>query len=196
MRLLLSGYYGCGNAGDESVLEGALTALRRAGRVETTVLSGDPEATRALHGVQAVSRGDPRAIWRALGLADLLISGGGGLIQDRTSARSSLYYLGIIEMAQRAGVPVYLYSQGVGPLRRRWLRRVVGHSLRRVKGAGVRDEASGKLLEEIGVPGELITVTADAAFALRPPGPEESRKALAAIGVDAGQARLDRCRLA
>ena len=112
------------------------------------------------------------------------------MIQDRTSARSSLYYLGVIEMAYRAGVPVYLYSQGVGPLRRRWLRRMTGVCLRRVRGAGVRDEASGRLLAEIGVAPERIALTADAAFALRPADREESSEALAGIGIEAGKQRL------
>lgn len=184
MRLVISGYYGFGNAGDEALLAGMLEALRRAGSVEPLVLSGDPEATRAMHGVEAAPRDDPRAVWRALGQADMLISGGGGLIQDRTSARSSLYYLGVIELAHRAGVPVYLYAQGVGPLRRPWLRKTAGVALRRVRGAGVRDEASRALLEELGVPAERIQVTADPAFALSPPDPAKQEEALRRAGID------------
>lgn len=184
MRLLISGYYGFGNAGDEAVLAGMLQALRRAGNVEPVVLSGDPEATRALHGVEAVSRDDPRAVWRALGRADLLISGGGGLLQDRTSARSSLYYLGVIELAHRAGIPVYLYAQGVGPLRRPWLRKTAAVALRRVRGAGVRDRASQELLEALGVPAARIQVTADAAFALNAPEPAIREEAQGQPAVD------------
>lgn len=221
MRLLISGYYGFGNVGDEAILAGILEALRHAAGaepaaasaasaeasveliaaggasgkacaglnvagIEPVVLSGEPAATRLLHGVKAISRSDPRAVWRALSKADLLISGGGGLIQDRTSARSSLYYLGVIEMAHRAGVPVYVYSQGVGPLRRAWLRKTAGAALKRVRGAGVRDEASRVLLQELGVPSERIAVTADPAFALRPPSPGEREQALAGAGIVRG----------
>lgn len=190
MRLVISGYFGYGNVGDEALLSGMLTALRRAGSIDPVVLSGDPEATRSLHGVEAVSRNHPRVMWRVLRQADLLISGPGGLIQDRTSARSSLYYLGVIEMAYRAGVPVYLYAQGFGPLRRPWLKRAAGASLKRIRGAGVRDEASRNLLLEIGVPGERVTYTADAAFALSPADPQESAKTLAEVGIEKERQRL------
>ena len=67
MRLVISGYYGYGNTGDEAVLEGMLTSLHKAGHVHTTVLSADPEATRALHGVDAISRTDPRGSVARLG---------------------------------------------------------------------------------------------------------------------------------
>src|SRR5690606_25269502 len=94
--------------------------------------------------------------------------------------------LGVIEMAHRAGVPVYVYSQGVGPLRRAWLRKTAGAALKRVRGAGVRDEASRVLLQELGVSSERIAVTADPAFALRPPSPGEREQALARAGIVRG----------
>ncbi|HLS90479.1 MAG TPA: polysaccharide pyruvyl transferase CsaB, partial [Limnochordia bacterium] len=65
MRVVVSGYYGFGNTGDEAVLRGLITALRRAGSVEITVLSGNPRETRALHGVEAVDRYSLAAIWKA-----------------------------------------------------------------------------------------------------------------------------------
>lgn len=173
MRIVVSGYYGFGNAGDEAVLQGLLASLREAAGDEAlhvTVLSGDPAATAAQHGVEAVPRQHAGAVRGALRRADLLISGGGGLLQDRTSARSPLYYLGVIAMARALRVPVYLYGQGVGPIRRPWLQRVAAMCLKSVAGAGVRDEASARRLLELGVPRERIAVTADAAFALAPPG--------------------------
>lgn len=210
MRVVISGYYGFGNAGDEAALQGVLAGLRRAankgcekgrqksrdnsceescerGGIDALVLSGEPEATRAEHGVAAVSRWSLGAAWRAVRGADLLVFGGGGLIQDRTSARSALYYLAILAMARAARVPVYLYGQGAGPLRRRWLRRAAGVCLRGVTGAGVRDEASLRLLEELGVPPERIQVTADAAFALEPPSERERAEALERLGFGGGR---------
>ena len=54
-RVLLSGYYGFGNLGDEALLSGLSGALQRRG-VSVTVLSADPAATRASHGVSARHR--------------------------------------------------------------------------------------------------------------------------------------------
>ncbi|HAG06971.1 MAG TPA: polysaccharide pyruvyl transferase CsaB, partial [Peptococcaceae bacterium] len=57
---------------------------------------------------------------------DLLVSGGGSLLQDVTGPFSILYYLGVIYLALLRGKKVCLYGQGVGPLRlfhSRWLTR-------------------------------------------------------------------------
>ena len=54
MKLLLSGYYGFGNIGDEAILAGILTSLKD--RHEITVLSNDPRSTSYLHKVKAVHR--------------------------------------------------------------------------------------------------------------------------------------------
>ena len=53
VKLLVSGYYGFGNLGDEALLAGMLGGLPGA---QVTVLSGQPEATQTLHNVGAVHR--------------------------------------------------------------------------------------------------------------------------------------------
>ncbi|HET8776301.1 MAG TPA: polysaccharide pyruvyl transferase CsaB, partial [Candidatus Limnocylindria bacterium] len=68
MRLVISGYYGFGNAGDDAVLAGMLELLGRAGldRADVSVLSADPPATRQAHDVRAVSRWNALAVAREL----------------------------------------------------------------------------------------------------------------------------------
>ena len=67
MKIVVSGYYGHGNTGDEAILAGMLAAMRSAEPgVKVAVLSGDPEATRGMHGVDAVPYRSPIAVWRAL----------------------------------------------------------------------------------------------------------------------------------
>lgn len=184
MHVLLSGYYGFGNTGDEALLKGILTAIRPFGGLKVTVLSADPESTRALHGVEALPRDRMGVVWRAMKESDLFISGGGGLLQDRTSPRSSFYYLGLIEMAKRAKTPVYLYGQGIGPIERPAIQYAVKRVLSGVHGIGVRDEASKELLLTWGVPEEGIEVTADPAFVLERPSDEEVAEAVEKV--DAG----------
>jgi len=61
LKVAAAGYFGYGNLGDEAILAGLSGELARAGS-ELTVLSGDPQGTRTLHGVPAVhrlSRGSP-----------------------------------------------------------------------------------------------------------------------------------------
>jgi polysaccharide pyruvyl transferase CsaB len=168
-RIVVSGYYGGGNAGDEAVLAAILQELRRRDPGgEVVVLSADPAATREVHGATAVSRTNPAAVRAALGRADLLLSGGGSLLQDATSLRSLAYYLGVVAMARWLKVPVFFYAQGVGPLRRplaRWLVRQVAEG---VAGITVRDAASAELLRQIGVRRPPVRVTADPVFAWAP----------------------------
>jgi polysaccharide pyruvyl transferase CsaB len=113
VRLLISGYYGAGNLGDEAVLAGLLGALA-ATDVTPVVASLDPAATTSAHAVAAVHRyhGLPMALWRA----DAVVSGGGGLLQDVTSARSLGYYLGVLRLARALGKPVAVFGQSLGPL--------------------------------------------------------------------------------
>jgi len=170
-RVLVSGYYGFGNAGDEAILAGLVKGFRElAPEVELTVLSGDPAATESEHGV----RGAPRGLARAYRLArrcDLLISGGGGLLQDGTSWRSPLYYLGVMRLARAAGIPVACVGYGIGPLRRPLIRRLTSRALSRVDALAVRDRASEQTLRELGVD-RAIEVTADLVFLLPEPTQE------------------------
>ena len=170
LHFAVSGYYGCGNAGDEAVLAGiAASFARQAGeRVRLTVLSQNPDATIAQHGLQAIDRMDLSHVRATLRESDLLLSGGGSLLQDTTSIRSLLYYLWIARMAFQMGKPVMFYAQGMGPLRRplsRWLVRLVAN---RAAYLTVRDEPSALLLKTIGVTNPRLEVTADPAFALMP----------------------------
>ena len=54
-RILISGYYGFGNTGDEAILAAICRDLRAVQPgVKLTVLSGDPGATRSMHRVSSI----------------------------------------------------------------------------------------------------------------------------------------------
>lgn len=166
--IALSGYYGFHNAGDEAILEAIITALRRyRPDVELVVFSADPAHTRKAYQVEAVSRICLPSIISTLRSADLLVSGGGGLLQDVTGPRSIPYYLGMMELARIMGARVAVFAQGVGPLRHHWSRRGVQKVLSKVDLISVRDAASAQLLKELGVK-KTIEVTADPVLSLGP----------------------------
>ncbi len=152
-KIAVSGYYGCGNSGDEAVLAGIRDGFRRrAGdRVVLTALSQRPADSRALHGIDAADRMDIRTLRATIGRSDLLISGGGSLLQDTTSFKSLLYYLFVMRIAASCRVPVMLYAQGIGPLRRGISRKLVRMTVNRAAYITVRDEGSAELLRSIGV---------------------------------------------
>ena len=155
-RVAISGYYGFRNSGDEAVLRSILTALREEGRdagveVEPVVLSGDPAWTEAAHGVPAAHRMRPAEVLRTLRGCDALVSGGGSLLQDATSAKTIPYYTGIVGLARLLGKPVFVYAQGVGPVKRAWLRPLVRAAMNASRIVTVRDEESAALLARLGV---------------------------------------------
>lgn len=183
-RIVVSGYYGFGNAGDEALLEAMIAQLRalRPG-VEIEVLSADPARTERAHGVRAVPRMQPLSVLSALARADLLVSGGGTLLQDASSVRSILYYSAIFLLAKILGKRAMLYANGVGPVYTglgRWLSRQV---VRRADAITLRDERSRRDLLEIIDPPRPVEVTADPALVLEPAGRDVARRILAAEGI-------------
>ena len=150
-NVLLSGYYGFDNAGDEAILYAVINSLRQEGIDDITVLSANPSKTEAAYAVKAVDRWNKKALYRAIKQCDLLISGGGSLLQDVTSKNSILYYLGIIWLARRQKKPVMIYAQGVGPIKYQRNRRLTAKILNSVQAITVRDLASRQTLLDMGV---------------------------------------------
>ncbi|MBU6145558.1 MAG: polysaccharide pyruvyl transferase CsaB [Paenibacillaceae bacterium] len=165
--IAIVGYYGYANSGDEAVLHAILTALadeaqRLDVRIRPVVVSGDVGHTTRVHGIEAVGRGDVRAVWSLLRDARVCIFGGGSLLQDVTSMRSMVYYMSMMELAHRAGALVVWYAQGIGPIRRSWLfGRWVRSMAERSLAVFVRDDASHDLLVRFGVDAGHVRVCAD-----------------------------------
>ncbi|MBC7325949.1 MAG: polysaccharide pyruvyl transferase CsaB [Moorella sp. (in: Bacteria)] len=168
-RVVISGYYGFQNSGDEAVLYSMVQALRSLSPGMTiTVLSHQPEHTAAELKVEAVNRWRFGAVAAAIRQADLVISGGGSLFQDVTGPRSLLYYLGVVVLARLLRKPVVIYAQGLGPLKRAWSRWLTGKVLNNVQLITLRDGESRQLLEETGVRRPPVYVTADPVLGLEP----------------------------
>lgn len=185
-RILISGYYGFDNAGDEAVLLSILQSLRER-RPDWTpvVLSANPKETSRLYGVEAFQRWSRSTVISQIRRSTALVSGGGSLLQDSTGPATLLYYLGIIWAAQLLGKPVFIYAQGLGPLRRDFSRRITGLTLQRVKRIVLRDPESLELLQSLGVT-RRAAVTADPVLGLDPQGliqTEPALKALAGLGL-------------
>jgi polysaccharide pyruvyl transferase CsaB len=149
VRILISGYYGFGNLGDEALLEVIVSRIRaRFPGVTMDVLSATPEETSARLNVEATPRWDARAVRGAIDRADIVLSGGGGLLQNATSLRSLLYYVGIIRRAVKGGRKVMIFAQSIGPLDV-FGKFVVRQGCKGVRRATVRDARSRGLLSAV-----------------------------------------------
>ncbi|WLR50616.1 polysaccharide pyruvyl transferase CsaB [Bacillus tianshenii] len=151
MNVVLSGYYGFHNVGDEAILLSIIEALRkeRPG-IGITVLSNDPEYTKETYSVNAVNRWSMGDVLQALRSSDGLISGGGSLLQDKTGLKSVPYYLGIMQMARLLNKPFFIYAQGLGPIEKAWNQKMTKQVLSKAAFVTVRDEESQALLKSFG----------------------------------------------
>ena len=147
--MLLCGYYGEHNLGDDALLEAVLAQLPQG--VQPLVTAADQEAVQQGHGVPTVQRRSLRSVLQALGQCRALVLGGGSLLQDSTSFRSLLYYAALISTARLQRKPVLLWAQGLGPLRRRRSRALVRLLLPMATGISWRDSDSARLSRAFGV---------------------------------------------
>ncbi|HEY9686856.1 MAG TPA: polysaccharide pyruvyl transferase CsaB [Coleofasciculaceae cyanobacterium] len=165
-RVMISGYYGFDNLGDELILRVLVEQLKEQ-NIKVTVLSGNPAKTASMYAVDALRRTSLIDIIDALTQTNLFISGGGGLFQDATGPMSAIYYGGLIHMADFFEVPVCFWAQGVGPLGGRWPRRITSGALTKCEVVTVRDEKSASLVEEL--TGSRPEITADPVWLLKLP---------------------------
>ena len=164
-QVVMSGYYGFSNAGDDAILEAIhQSILEASGEVGVTVLSNDPRETQRHYGMNAIPRFRFWKVFGALRRCDALLSGGGSLLQDRTSTRSLLYYLSIVRCAEWMGKPVMLYANGIGPVQKPANRRRVKRAVERAALVTLRDHSSARELVEMGVERPDLHVTADPVF--------------------------------
>lgn len=183
-KVLISGYYGFNNIGDESILQAVIHNLReKLPGIEITVLSQNPESTAEKHQVLSVDRKSFLGVVKAIKRCDLVISGGGSLLQDVTSKKSILYYLMIMWITKFLGKDFFIYSQGIGPITSNWNRRLTARTLKKASGIVVRDEASKELLVEIGISEGDVFITADPVLGIEPVPLESGREILKKEGL-------------
>ena len=73
--VLISGYYGFNNTGDEAMIETLASQLAKR-NYRLVVLSSNPDKTRELYNVEAYDRFKFFQIWKGIKNTDILVSGG------------------------------------------------------------------------------------------------------------------------
>ena len=154
MKITVSGYYGFHNTGDEAIALAISRELRARGH-SPLLLSHAPDHTRRAYGCASSARMNPVALLRSLLGAQMLWSGGGGLLQDKTSVRNLTYYLALIRGAHLLGRRVVVFNQSIGPLSLEGGARVARVLNQRRTNIIVRDRASLETLQHLGVQARL-----------------------------------------
>jgi len=199
-RILIIGYFGDRNTGDEAVLTAMLGGLK-ASRINLEVIvptyGSDPGWLEAAYGVTSFPFRHIDRMFDSVEAADLVLLGGGGLLHDiwhprpetmLTSQHFGLsYYCGIPWLAAQLGKPVMLYAVGVGPLLFKEGEDLVRDVASVARVITVRDSASAELLRKLGVEASRVQVTADPTWQLVPPHEEVANRLLARAGVSPGR---------
>ncbi|HNC08162.1 MAG TPA: polysaccharide pyruvyl transferase family protein [Anaerolineales bacterium] len=178
--ILIGGYYGAGNLGDEAILECMLKDMRALrSDLHFIVTSWNPKRTSEHFNVEAFHWKDIPAMLEAGTRADLVILGGGGLLQDywgikpetylRRAAMDITAYGSLPLLAEMMDIPCMMYAMGLGPLHSDLALEHTRLAFNRSLVATLRDEDSLELLRTTGFqprPDQTLELTADPVFTL------------------------------
>jgi len=195
--VLIAGYYGFGNTGDEAILSGIIAGLR-AEKPDLTlkVVTANPKQTKDNYDVEAVLWNDIADLIASVKASDLVILGGGGLFHDYwgvdestllTAQHAGLpYFAGIPLLANLLEKPCMIYAVGVGPLLTDSGKRLTKMAFERCQVASVRDPYSLEVLREleIDLSEERVFLFADPAFNQLLADPEEACQILKDHSID------------
>ncbi len=183
-RVLIGGYAGCGNLGDDAILRCLVDRARREFHsIALCATVADPEISQTqFEGVDLIRRTSLFALWREMGRADAFILGGGCLLQNCSAHgnRSLLYYLGLLALAHMRRRPAVLIANGIGPLKGRFSRHLVARALRRVARISVRDRRSRDLLLSLGLSETAVRLESDPVLSLCPASKDTAEQLLSA----------------
>lgn len=167
-KVLISGYYGFDNFGDEAILGILLEKLKDC---NVTIMTADPRKTFDTYGVPTIYSFSYDLVMKELARCDVLISGGGSLLQNVTSNASLLFYTMIIRFALMMQKEVMIFAQGIGPIKGFWANFITRGVLKGCKYISVRDEKSKKLLDKWKIKSNLVC---DPVYSLEVSNPERT----------------------
>ncbi|NSW90384.1 MAG: polysaccharide pyruvyl transferase CsaB [Firmicutes bacterium] len=183
--MVIAGYYGFNNIGDEALLMAIIQDLQTyIEDIKMVVLSNNPMETRLLYSTYSINRLNLIKIVKAMKNSRMFMYGGGTLIQENTSTRSLIYYLGIIWIAKKIGLKVMLYANGIEPINKYINKRLTKKILNKVDMITLREEASKIELQKLGICKPQVIVTADPAFTIEPCSKTEIEKIFVDEGID------------
>ena len=176
--IMLCGYFGAGNVGDDATLDSVLASLPE---MPKGILPTVPaiRADRLPKGVVPIGRYNFLKIRKELSKTRLFLLCGGTLLQNSTSNRSLGYYYYMCDLAVRCGARVMLYAGGVGPVIGEDAVDEAIYTIENCDAVTLREPDSFDLLKKIGCCLDGVGISADVALKTEPiPLPESVTKLL------------------
>jgi len=162
-KYLISGYIGFDNFGDEAIARVLTSHLKKINAEKITVLSSNPTKTSEIHDVNSEHY---MKFFKPILESDVLISGGGSLLQDVTSLKSLIYYLAIITTALVFNKKVIIFAQGFTPFKTKIGKFFTGYILKFCHNISVRDVKSQQILDSLNIKSKLVS---DPVFGIETP---------------------------
>ena len=162
-KYVISGYIGFDNFGDEAIAKILISYLKKNMAEKITVLSSNPNKTAQLYNVSSMNF---LKFYKPIFESDVLISGGGSLLQDITSLKSLIYYLSVIVFALILNKKVILFAQGFTPFRTKIGKFLTKFILQYCDDIYVRDIKSQNILNNMNIKSKLM---ADPVFEIEVP---------------------------
>lgn len=153
-KYLVSGYIGFDNFGDEAIAKVLTDYLKNIKAEKITLLSSNPEKTAKLYSVNSAYFLN---FIKPIIETDVLISGGGSLLQDVTSLKSLIYYLAVIVTALVFNKKVVIFAQGFTPFRTKIGKILTSFVLKHCHKIYVRDIKSKELLDDLSIKSEIVS---------------------------------------
>lgn len=184
LRVLIGGYAGCGNLGDDAILQGAIVRIRAVrSDIDVCALTGAPAKDRCRFGISCYHRTWLPSVLLAMLRADVFLLGGGSLLQDRTGKRSLAYYLFLLRLSHALCRRSQTLAIGLGPLCSDASERAVLRVLDRCDRVTLRDGDSLRWLVLRGFNRARLELLSDPATILPPPPPLRRRAVLGELGI-------------
>jgi len=180
-KVLVCGYYGNHNLGDEALISGMIQLLKSQSKnLDISVMSSDPEHTKKIHSVKGVFHNRPFRR-RAGYILDTskrkyFILGGGDLIRDSADSMVCQSWLKHLSRAIYLRRKTLVLGVSVGDIWRDETKKLIPEVLNQVDLIAVRDNNSRLKLEKLGVKKKINIINDLALFAL----PEAKEFTLAA----------------
>lgn len=155
-KIIISGYYGFDNFGDEAILQTLITRLKKNKNCDINVLSSNPKETSKNYNVKSVNSFNMIKVLFSILKCDIFISGGGSLLQDATSLKSLIYYLLLLNIAIFSRKKIIIFAQGLGPFKNKKGAFWVKNTLKKCTYISVRDKKSQYLLKKWKINSDLV----------------------------------------
>ncbi|MCT9098184.1 polysaccharide pyruvyl transferase family protein [Haloarchaeobius sp. HME9146] len=152
------GYFGFGNAGDDSIGRATVQQLRRSTEgadISTVSANGEFDPGGNVRLIDFSFGAIAAAVWRA---DELILTGGSHFHDERSSLASlkvNVFYLLVVSVAILSSTNVHALGHGIGPLSRTSSRVLASLVLRLAETVTVRDPESRKVARNLGVDAKL-----------------------------------------